>query len=74
MKYNRLRQLRKDKHYTCKQMGEKLGISKAFYCQLENGSRKLYYEMAINISAIFNLKPDAIFYIDHKSFDQNSNQ
>lgn len=62
---NRLKELRSRKKYTTKQMSEKLGISKPFYCQLENRTRRLSYEMAIKIAAIFKLKPDAVFYSDY---------
>ena len=47
-------------------MADKLGISKAFYSQLENRTRRLSYDMAIKISKIFNSKPDKIFYEDSK--------
>lgn len=62
---NRLKELRYRKKYTAQQMSEKLGISKPFYCQLENRTRRLSYEMAIKIAAIFKMKPDAIFYQDY---------
>ncbi len=62
---NRLKELRYRKKYTAKQMSEKLGISKPFYCQLENRTRRLSYAMAIKISAIFNMKPDKLFYDDY---------
>ena len=32
------------------------------YCQIENGQRRLSYQMAVKIAKIFNLKPDDIFY------------
>lgn len=57
-----LKSIRKEKNITSKQMAEKLRISKAFYCQLENRTRRLSYDMAIRISNIFNMKPDEIFY------------
>lgn len=60
----KLKQLRHDKGYTTKDMAEKLGISKPFYCQLENRKRTLTYSMAIKIASIFNKRPDAIFYDD----------
>lgn len=60
----KLKQLRLNKGYTTKDMAEKLGISKAFYCQLENNKRNLSYVMAIKIAKIFNKKPDNIFYED----------
>lgn len=60
----KLKQLRQAKGYTTKDMAIKLGISKAFYCQLENNKRNLSYIMAIKIATIFNKKPDSIFYED----------
>lgn len=62
---NRLKELRYSKKYTTKYMSESLGISKPFYCQLENRTRRLSYAMAIKIAAIFKMKPDAIFYQDY---------
>lgn len=65
--YRTLRDLRKKKRYTAADMAEKLGISKPFYSQIENQTRKLSYDMAIKIADIFHKKPDQIFLIDHKS-------
>ena len=39
--FTKLKEKRYAKKYTNRVMAEKLGISKAFYCQIENGSRKL---------------------------------
>lgn len=63
--FNKLKEKRYSKKYTNKMMAEKLGISKAFYCQIENGNRKLSYEMAIKIADVFDVKPDSIFYTDY---------
>ncbi len=63
--YRYLKEIRYQNKYTTKQMAEILNISKPFYCQLENGLRKLSYDMAVKISKIFGLKPDDIFYKDH---------
>jgi len=60
----KLRNLRYEKGYTTRQMSEMLGISKAFYCQLENNKRTLSYKMAYRMAKIFNLKPDDVFYED----------
>ena len=38
--YSKLRELRKSKKYTTEEMGKRLGISKAFYCQIENNKRR----------------------------------
>lgn len=63
---NKLKELRIKKKYTTEDMAEKLGISKPFYCQLENRNRKLSYPMAIKIAQIFKKKPDYVFYDDYK--------
>lgn len=59
---SRLKFLREKNNYTVKDMADKLNISSAHYCLIENKKRNLYYDMAIKISNIFNLKPDDIFY------------
>jgi DNA-binding XRE family transcriptional regulator len=58
----KLRILREKNNYTVKNMADMLNISPAHYCLIENKKRNLYYDMAIKISNIFNLKPDDIFY------------
>lgn len=64
--YKKLKALRYKNKYTTKQMSEMLGISKPFYCQIENQVRRLSYDMAVRIADIFNVHPDYIFYKDHK--------
>lgn len=71
---NHLKELRCLKKYTTKQMSERLGISKPFYCQLENRTRRLSYAMAIKISAIFKMKPDAIFYEDYVEIENGKSE
>jgi len=63
---NDLINLRKKNHYTCQYMSERLHISKPFYWQIENGKRRLSYSMAVKIAAVFNMKPDEIFYASYK--------
>lgn len=57
-----LKKLREQKNLSCKDMAEILKISKAYYWQIEHKNRRLYYDMAVKIAAIFDLKPDDIFY------------
>lgn len=59
---SKLKILREKNNYTVKDMAGMLNISPAHYCLIENKKRNLYYDMAIKISNIFNLKPDDIFY------------
>ena len=68
--YNKLinlKQLRELNNLSNKNMADKLGISKTFYWQIENGKRNLSYEMAIRISKVLKSKPDKLFYEDFKN-------
>lgn len=62
---SKLRELRLSKRITSKKMAEMLGISVPFYSQLENRQRRLTYDMAVKISAIFKTRPDKLFYDDY---------
>lgn len=64
--HKKLRQLRLSKSISLKRMAKSLGISTAFYCQIEMGKRTLTYKMSVKISKIFNRKPDFLFYEDYK--------
>lgn len=66
--YKKLKEIRYQKKYTTQIMADKLGISKAFYCQIENGVRRLSYDMAVRISKVFNLSPDELFLADHLEY------
>lgn len=61
-----LKKLRLKNNYTSRYIADLLGISKPFYSQIENGRRRLTYDMAVRIAKIFKMKPDEIFYEDHK--------
>ncbi len=60
-----LQELREKKGYSYEDMSKKLGISKAYYWQLEHKNRRLYYELAKNIAAVFELRPDDIFFDEY---------
>lgn len=63
-KHEKLEALRVANKYSFMDMAQMLNISKSYYWQIENGNRNLYYDLAKRIAAIFNLKPDDIFYED----------
>ena len=65
-KLTKLENLRKAHNFTYNDMALKLKMSKAYYWQIENGNRNLYYKVAIRIADIFKLKPDDIFFDDLK--------
>ena len=58
----KLKEIRKKHNYTIYDMAKMLDITPSFYSQIENKKRRLFYDNAIKISAIFNMKPDEIFY------------
>ncbi len=62
----KLQNLRKQNNMSYEMVANALGISKAYYWQIENGNRRLYYDLAKRIAAIFNKKPDDIFYDIYK--------
>ena len=65
-KLTKLEEIRVKNNLTHKEMADILKISKAYYWQIENGNRNLYYKLAVKIASIFNLKPDDLFYDDLK--------
>lgn len=56
-----LKFLRKQADYTQLDMAGKLGISESYYCQLENGTRKMSLENALKIASILKKTPNEIF-------------
>lgn len=60
----KLKQKRYSKKIKTSELADYLGISKPFYCQIENGKRRLNYAMAVKIAHFFNVKPDNLFYED----------
>ena len=47
-------------------VAKEVGICKAYYWQIENGNRRLYYDLALKIANVFKLKPDELFYEYYK--------
>lgn len=58
---NKLKQFREEAGLTQKQMAEKLGVSESYYCQLENGKRRMSLQIALDIAAILRKTPNDIF-------------
>ncbi len=61
----KLKELRKKNKYTIYDMARILNITPSFYSQIENKKRRLFYDTATKISAIFNMKPDELFYTNN---------
>lgn len=59
----KLKKLREERKLSRKEIANLLGISESYYSKIENGKKRLFYDMAIKIADIFKTKPDNIFYI-----------
>ncbi|MCI8445206.1 MAG: helix-turn-helix transcriptional regulator [Bacilli bacterium] len=57
-----LKKLRLMHHLTVYQMASQIRVTPAFYSQIENKKRRLFYDVAIKIAAVFNMRPDELFY------------
>ncbi len=57
-----LKELREEACITQEGMARRLNISKAHYCNLENGKRRLSYPMAVEISKILDESLSNIFF------------
>ena len=62
----KLQNLRKKNKMSYEMVAKKIGICKTYYCQIENGNRRIYYDLALKIAKVFKKKPDAIFYEYYK--------
>lgn len=66
-RFEKLHSERTKKGMTHASMAQLLGISKAYYCQIENRNRRLSYNMAYKIGKILGFKPDDLFYGEVKN-------
>ncbi len=65
-KYKKLCELRKEHEYTLEMLAKKLGVTKQYLWDIEDGRRTLSYTMAYRISMIFGMTPDEIFLEDYR--------
>ena len=56
-KYKKLYLERKRMNLSYDDMSRMLGLSKSYYWQIENKKRRLFYDLAVKIAEIFQLKP-----------------
>jgi putative transcriptional regulator len=67
-KLTKLREARQKKGLTIKYMANSLGISPSMYGYIENGDKRLSYDMAVAIADFFETTPDDLFYEDYEQF------
>lgn len=68
-----LRRYRERNGYSFQKMADLVGISKAFYWQIEHNQRRMTYELSMRIAKVFDLKPDDLFYEDMKDHEYVAN-
>ncbi|WP_313431724.1 helix-turn-helix transcriptional regulator [Siminovitchia terrae] len=61
MALDKLKKMRTKLKFTYQQVADEVGISKEYYWMIENGKRRLTYELAVRIAKVFNSSPDYIF-------------
>lgn len=61
MIHEKLKNMRHLENLTCQQVADLVGISKEYYWMIENGKRRLTYELAVKIAQVFKSSPDYIF-------------
>ena len=64
----KLRECRQKKNLTIKDMAKILGISSSMYGYIENGDKRLSYEMAVKIADFFEVTPDEMFIKDYEHY------
>lgn len=57
----KLKAIREMQNLTYQEVADKVGISKEYYWMIENGKRKLSYDLAVKIANVFDQSPDEIF-------------
>lgn len=55
----KLRELRKEKGFTMKQVAESIGVAECTYCAYEHGTRKPSFEMYIKLARVFGVSIEA---------------
>ncbi|WP_117168842.1 helix-turn-helix transcriptional regulator [Paraliobacillus sediminis] len=61
MALDKLKKIRNKEDLTYQEVANQVGISKEYYWMIENGKRRLTYELAVKIAKVFKSSPDYIF-------------
>lgn len=74
MSLEKLKNTRNEAGLTCQQVANKIGVTKEYYWMIENGKRRLTYELAVKIARVFNTSPDYIFLDNELTRSEQSNR
>lgn len=67
--YKKLKERRQNLGYTMEEMSNLIGISKTYYWQIENKTRRLSYVLAYRIASVLSTTPDILFLEETKRED-----
>ncbi len=59
-----LKEARKDKGYTQRQVAERFGMTQQQYSRFENGVFQLNYEQIIALCKLYDISPNELFNLD----------
>ena len=61
MALEKLKEIRTKQGLTYQEVANRVNISKEYYWMIENGKRRLSYDLAVKIAGVFDKSPDDIF-------------
>ena len=61
---NNLKQARKDKGFTQKQVAQKFGMTQQQYSRFENGVFELNYTLILELCALYDITPNDLFFVE----------
>jgi len=61
---NNLKQARKDKGFTQKQVAQKFGMTQQQYSRFENGVFELNYTLILELCALYDITPNDLFLVE----------
>lgn len=64
----KLKTIREKRGLTVREISKILNISKSMYSYIENGKKRLTYDMAVSIGDILGICPNDLFLEDFKDF------
>lgn len=73
MALEKLKEIRTRENMTYQQVADQVNISKEYYWMIENGKRRLTYELAVKIAKVFKSSPDYIFLDSELTRGEQSN-
>lgn len=62
---NKIKELRIAKGISVYEIANYLKVTAAFYSQLENKKKRLYYDTALKLATFFGTKPDELFFLEN---------